>query len=48
VADDDSRFAPGGDDAYYRNDPVKYDLGSKLKFAQFYRKKYHYESSVEH
>jgi len=27
VANDDSRFAPGGDDAYYRNDPVKYDLG---------------------
>ncbi|KAF0764205.1 Uncharacterized protein FWK35_00007530 [Aphis craccivora] len=26
VANDDSRFAPGGDDAYYRNDPVKYDL----------------------
>jgi len=26
VARDDSRFAPGGDDAYYRNDPVKYDL----------------------
>jgi len=24
VAEDDSRFAPGGDDAYYRNDPVKY------------------------
>ncbi|KAF0750139.1 zinc finger protein 1, partial [Aphis craccivora] len=23
VAEDDSRFAPGGDDAYYRNDPVK-------------------------
>jgi len=28
VANDDSRFAPGGDDAYYRNDPVKYDLNS--------------------
>ncbi|KAF0764210.1 Uncharacterized protein FWK35_00007680 [Aphis craccivora] len=48
VADDDSRFAPGGDDAYYRNDPVKYDLNSKLKFAHSYSKNYYYKSSVGH
>ncbi|KAF0772528.1 Uncharacterized protein FWK35_00005613 [Aphis craccivora] len=26
VAEDDSRFAPGEDDAYYRNDPVNWTL----------------------
>lgn len=25
LLDDDSRFAPGGVDSYYKNDPVKYN-----------------------
>lgn len=35
VADDDSRFAPGGDDAYYRNDPVKYDLNQSVRVCRY-------------